>query len=130
MMKDQMREKRRAPRATVGSRVRVRIRATLHGFLANISSTGALIEHFEPMRLGGVYELTFQIQGKEVSVKARAVRSFISHSVKGGRSGRQPVYGTGFQFIGPPEEALAFISSLRDGQEDVKMSISSLTPQG
>lgn len=129
-MKDQMRERRRAPRADVRSRVRVRIKATIHGFLANISSTGALIEHFEPMRLGGVYELTFQIQGKEVSVKARAVRSYISHSITHGRSGQQPVYGTGFQFIGVPAEALSFISSLMDGQQDVKMSVSSLASEG
>jgi hypothetical protein len=67
--------------------------------LLDISLSGALVEHTVGVRVGEVYRLFFPVQGVEVEVLARAVRSFVSRvaPVSGGEG--QVVYRTGLEFI-------------------------------
>lgn len=67
--------------------------------LLDISLSGALVEHTVGVRVGEVYRLFFPVQGVEVEVLARAVRSSVSRvaPVAGGEG--QLVYRTGLEFV-------------------------------
>ncbi len=79
--------------------------------LIDLSLSGALIEHTEPVRPGEIYRLSFAAMDKQVQVLARAVRVFASHRVTVAGGERQVVYRTGMEFVGMKKDAADLISA-------------------
>ncbi|RPI03850.1 MAG: response regulator, partial [Zetaproteobacteria bacterium] len=101
-------ERRRGPRA----RLRVRTPAALQlldADLIDLSLSGALVEHIEPIRPGEIYRLALTLDGQDVQVLARAMRVFASHRVTVAGGERQVVYRTGLEFVGLEKEAAGLI---------------------
>jgi hypothetical protein len=84
--------------------------------LLDLSLSGALLEHVEPVNPGEIYRLSFPIEGKQVQVLARAVRAFASHRVTIAGGERQLVYRTGMEFVGTEKTATDLISAYLDRQ--------------
>lgn len=79
-------------------------------YLLDISLSGALVEHSEPVNLGEIYRLSFPVEGKEVQVLARAIRAFATHRVTMEGGERRVVYRTGMEFVGLEEGVSKLIS--------------------
>jgi DNA-binding response OmpR family regulator len=99
-----------------GTRVRLRARTPAQLQLRDVnlidlSESGALVEHIDPIRPGEIYRLALTLDGQNVQVLARAMRVFASHrlTVTGGE--RQVVYRTGMEFVGLKKEAASRIAS-------------------
>jgi DNA-binding response OmpR family regulator len=108
-------ERRRSSRV----RMRAAAPAQLHLMevtLIDLSLSGALVEHTDPVRPGEIYRLSFPIDGQEVNVLARAVRAFASHRVTVAGGERKVVYRTGMEFVGVDKAAsdaiAAFVNRL------------------
>ncbi len=103
-------ERRRSARV----RMRAAAPAQLHLMdvsLIDLSLSGALVEHTDPVRPGEIYRLSFPIDGQEVHVLARAVRAFASHRVTVAGGERQVVYRTGMEFVGVDKAASDVIAA-------------------
>jgi CheY-like chemotaxis protein len=113
-----------APRDTTSERrraVRFRLRLGAPALLQlrevnliDISPSGALVEHIEPVRPGEIYHLSFMVEGKQLQVLARAIRAFASHHVTVTGGERQIVYRTGMDFLGVEKSAAALIADYMD----------------
>jgi DNA-binding response OmpR family regulator len=106
-------ERRRAPR------VRMPERSAAHMELKDVtlidlSLSGALVEHTEPVTPGEIYRLSFTIEDHKVQVVARAIRAFASHRIPRAEGGRQIVYRTGVEFVGIEKGAADIISAYVD----------------
>lgn len=111
--RDASSERRRAERL----RLRLRAPALLQlreVNLTDISLSGALVEHAEPVRLGEIYHLSFSVEGRQLQVLARAVRAFASHYVTVAGGERQIVYRTGIEFLGVEKGVAALITAYMD----------------
>jgi len=82
--------------------------------LIDISLSGALVEHTEPVRPGEIYHLSFSVEGQQVQVLARAVRAYASHHVTVAGGERQIVYRTGVEFLGVEKNVAALIAAYMD----------------
>jgi DNA-binding response OmpR family regulator len=104
------RERRRAPRVRVreGSSAQLHLKEVS---LLDISLSGALVEHSEPVNPGEIYRLTFQVEGKEVQVLARAVHAFASHRETAAGGERRILYRTGMEFVGVEKGAAELIAA-------------------
>jgi len=102
-------ERRRAPRVRMeeGSPAQLQLKEV---YLLDISLSGALVEHSEPISPGEVYRLTFPVEGKDVQVLARAIREFASHRITLEGGERRIVYRTGMEFVGLEKGASDLIS--------------------
>src|SRR5574341_334763 len=67
--------------------------------LVDISRSGALVEHTDRVRPGGVYRLTFSGEKCRVQVLVRVVRSFVSQLVSMATGEGQVVYRSGVEFV-------------------------------
>lgn len=111
--RDDASERRRAARL----RLRLRAPALLQlreVSLIDISLSGALVEHTEPVRPGEIYHLSFSVEGQQLQVLARAIRAFASHHVTVAGGERQMVYRTGMEFLGVEKNTAAFIAAYMD----------------
>ena len=102
--RDPASERRRAPRI----RFRERSPAQLQlrdVSLIDISLSGALVEHVEPIRPGEIYQLSMTLADQKVHILARAMRVFASHRVTIAGGERQVVYRTGMEFVGLKKDA-------------------------
>ena len=102
-----------------GSRVRVPRKTTARlqiwdVTLVNLSISGALVEHTHRVRVGEPSLLTLNIEGVEVKVKVRIVRSFVSHFVPITLEEQQLFYRTGVQFVDIADDATKLISGYLD----------------
>lgn len=79
--------------------------------LIDLSLSGALVEHTEPVRPGEIYRLSFMVGDKQVQVLARAIRVFASHRVTVAGGERQVVYRTGMEFVGVKKDAADLITT-------------------
>jgi len=110
---DPGRERRRAARV----RIQEDFPATLQlkdVKLLDISLTGALVEHTEPVNPGEIYRLCFPLEGQEVQVLARAIRAFASHRATKAGGERRMVYRTGMEFVGVEKGAAELMSAYID----------------
>jgi DNA-binding response OmpR family regulator len=82
--------------------------------LLDISLSGALVEHTEPVNPGEIYRLCFPVEDQEVQVLARAIRAFASHRVTGATGERRIVYRTGMEFVGVERGAAELMSAYID----------------
>jgi CheY-like chemotaxis protein len=113
-----------APRDTTSERrraVRFRLRLRAPALLQlrevnliDISPSGALVEHTEPVRPGEIYHLSFMVEGQQLQMLARAIRAFASHHVTVAGGERQIVYRTGMDFLGVEKSAAALIADYMD----------------
>jgi hypothetical protein len=99
-----------------GARVRLRAGAPARlqfwdVTLLDLSRSGALIEHTQRIQVGDVYRLVFQLEGLDLTVKARVARSFASHYAPVAGGERQLVYRTGVEFTEVTGETTARISA-------------------
>src|SRR3990170_2360525 len=67
--------------------------------LLEISRSGALVQHTIGVRVGEVYRLFLPVQGLELEVLARAVRSSVTQVVPVTGGEGQIVYRTGLEFV-------------------------------
>jgi DNA-binding response OmpR family regulator len=79
--------------------------------LVDLSVSGALVEHTEPVRPGEIYRLSLAMQNQKVQILARAMRVFASHRVTTAAGERQVVYRTGMEFVGVKKETADLIST-------------------
>jgi DNA-binding response OmpR family regulator len=100
---------------------RIRLPARSHGQLQlldviviDLSLSGALIEHTQPVRPGEVYRFSFGINSHRVQVLARATRVFASHRVAVAGGERQVVYRSGVEFVGVEKTVADVISAYID----------------
>jgi DNA-binding response OmpR family regulator len=103
-------ERRRAPRVRMveGSAAQLQLKEV---YLLDLSLSGALIEHTEPVNPGEIYRLSFAVAEKEVRVLGRAIREFASHRVTTAGGERRIVYRTGMEFVGVEKGASELISA-------------------
>jgi DNA-binding response OmpR family regulator len=103
-------DRRRAPRARIeeGSPAQLQLKDVS---LLDISLSGALVEHSEPVNPGEIYRLSFLVEGKEVQVLARTIRAFASHRVTVSGGGRRVMYRTGMEFVGIEKGASELIAA-------------------
>jgi DNA-binding response OmpR family regulator len=102
-------DRRKAPRV----RFRQPARALLQlrdVSLVDLSHTGALVEHVEPVRPGEIYRLAITVEREMLHVLARAIRVFASHRVTLTGGERQVVYRTGMEFVGLKKDAASLIA--------------------
>jgi DNA-binding response OmpR family regulator len=103
-------ERRRTPRA----RLRTRTPAQLQlrdVDLIDLSESGALVEHIDPIRPGEIYHLVLTAGDQNVQVLARAMRVFASHRITVAGGERQVVYRTGMEFVGLKKEAANLLAT-------------------
>ena len=91
-----------------GSNIRVIVEASL----LDLSTTGALVEHIHSLHPGSTYNLTIFAGERDLVLKCRVVRSFVSHSKKTEKGETILVYKSGLEFIEPNKEDLEWISQL------------------
>lgn len=103
-------ERRRATRARLRSHSPAHLQL-MEVTLVDLSLSGALVEHTDPVRPGEIYRLAFGVDGQEVQVLARAVRAFASHRVTVAGGERKVVYRTGMEFVGVERGASELISA-------------------
>jgi len=78
------------------------------------SGGGALIEHSNLVRLGTLSFLTLSIDGQEVSLRCRAVRSAIYRYELRPTGEREHVYRTGLEFSAVSEDARRLLDESLD----------------
>jgi len=107
--RDSTNERRRAPRARLRTRTPAQLQLRDVN-LIDLSQSGALVEHIEPIRPGEIYRLALTLDGHSVQVLARAMRAFASHRVTVAGGERHVVYRTGMEFVGLKKEAASLIA--------------------
>jgi DNA-binding response OmpR family regulator len=107
--RDAASDRRRAPRVRLRARTPAQLQLRDVN-LIDISQSGALIEHIEPIRPAEIYRLALTLDGQNVQVLARAMRVFASHRVTVAGGERQVVYRTGMEFVGLKKEAASLIA--------------------
>lgn len=101
MPSEEERERRLAPRVTVGGRVLSTLWPAVEATLLNLSSTGACLEH-QPLtflRPGSLCELLIRAEPQELRLRARAVWSMVSRQVKQPEGTTELLYRTGLEFL-------------------------------
>jgi DNA-binding response OmpR family regulator len=116
--RDEASERRRADRVRLPARSRAQLQL-LDVILIDLSISGALIEHTQPVRPGEIYRFAFSVDGHQVQVLARAMRVFASHRVAVTGGERQVVYRSGVEFVGVEKGVAEVISSYIDGLQHV-----------
>jgi CheY-like chemotaxis protein len=106
-------ERRKAPRVCLGGEppAHVQLKQLKDVSLIDLSRSGALVEHTEPVRTGEIYCLSFSVGGSQVQVLARAVRAYASHFVTPAGGERQLVFRTGMEFVGVEKAAADLIAA-------------------
>jgi len=91
---------RRRCSAVIGARFGARIARIYEAFLIDISASGALIEHADLVRPGTFSVLTLSLNGHEVGLKCRVVRSRVHRFEVRPPGERHLIYRTGIEFLG------------------------------
>jgi DNA-binding response OmpR family regulator len=111
--RDKESERRRTDRIRLPARSRAQLQL-LDVMLIDLSLSGALIEHTQPVRPGEVYRFAFAVNSRPVQVLARATRVFASHRVAMSGGERQVVYRSGIEFVGVEKAVSDLISTYID----------------
>ena len=107
--RDSASERRRAPRLPLRERSQAQLQLRDVN-LIDLSLSGALVEHVEPIRPGEIYRLSLTAEGGKVQVLARAMRVYASHRVTMAGGERQVVYRTGMEFVGLKKDVADIIA--------------------
>lgn len=103
-------ERRRAQRVRLRDRAEAQLQLR-DVTLVDLSLSGALVEHTEPVRPGEIYRLSIAVENQKVQILARAMRVFASHRVTTAGGERQVVYRTGMEFVGVKKETADLIAT-------------------
>ena len=108
--RDSASERRRAPRIPMlgPSPAQLQLRDVN---LIDLSLSGALVEHVEPIRPGEIYRLSLTAEEQSVQILARAMRVYASHRVTLAGGERQVVYRTGMEFVGMKKDVADIIAN-------------------
>jgi DNA-binding response OmpR family regulator len=106
--RDSASERRRAPRIPLRERSPAQLQLRDVN-LIDLSQSGALVEHVEPIRPGEIYRLSLTAEGQRVQILARAMRVYASHRVTLAGGERQVVYRTGMEFVGVKKDVADII---------------------
>ena len=117
-------ERRNAPRVLLRQNTRALLQLR-DVTLVDLSHTGVLVEHLEPVRPGEIYRLAITLEKEMLQVLARAIRVFASHRVTLTGGERQVVYRTGMEFVGLKKDAARLIAKhvetlLESGEPEVR----------
>jgi len=93
-------ERRRHPRWVLRGRVAAHFAPQHDGSLINVSAGGALVEHAEVIRPGGLSLLTVLVPELKASLKCKVVRSVVHRYEVGPTGERELIYRTGLEFLG------------------------------
>jgi DNA-binding response OmpR family regulator len=107
--RDSASERRRAPRIPLRERSPAQLQLRDVN-LIDLSLSGALVEHVEPLRPGEIYRLSLTTEGQRVQILARAMRVYASHRVTLAGGERQVVYRTGMEFVGLKKDVADIIA--------------------
>ena len=107
--RDSASERRRAPRIPLRERSQAQLQLRDVN-LIDLSLSGALVEHVEPIRPGEIYRLSLTAEGQRVQILARAMRVYASHRVTLAGGERQVVYRTGMEFVGLKKDVADIIA--------------------
>jgi DNA-binding response OmpR family regulator len=112
--RDSASERRRAPRIPLRERFPAQLQLRDVN-LIDLSLSGALVEHVEPIRPGEIYRLSLTAEGQRVQILARAMRVYASHRVTLAGGERQVVYRTGMEFVGLKKDVTDIITKHLEG---------------
>jgi c-di-GMP-binding flagellar brake protein YcgR len=98
-------DRRRHLRCQVGKRLTGRITSNHEASILDMSLGGALIEHSNLVRPGTLAFLTLSVDGQEVSLRCRVLRSAIYRYEVRSTGEREHVYRSGLEFSKLSEEA-------------------------
>ncbi|MEI8190938.1 MAG: response regulator [candidate division NC10 bacterium] len=107
--RDSASERRRAARIPLRERFPAQLQLRDVN-LIDLSLSGALVEHVEPIRPGEIYRLSLTAEGQRVQILARAMRVYASHRVTLAGGERQVVYRTGMEFVGLKKDVADIIA--------------------
>ena len=107
--RDSASDRRRAPRIPLRERSPAQLQLRDVN-LIDLSLSGALVEHVEPIRPGEIYRLSLTAEGQRVQILARAMRVYASHRVTLAGGERQVVYRTGMEFVGLKKDVADIIA--------------------
>jgi hypothetical protein len=103
-------ERRQHSRFLVGGRAKGRVTAVYEASLVDLSLGGALIEHIHIVRPGTTSYLILRMEGRDVNLRCRIIRSIV-HRVQVESDGeRALVYQTGVQFVDRSHATMQMIS--------------------
>lgn len=107
--RDSASDRRRAPRIPLRERTPAQLQLRDVN-LIDLSLSGALVEHVEPIRPGEIYRLSLTAEGQRVQILARAMRVYASHRVTLAGGERQVAYRTGMEFVGLKKDVADIIA--------------------
>ncbi len=91
-------ERRRGHRIKIRASVNSRVFAMLDARLLDLSATGALLEHVEPVRPGGACEVLIGDNAEDHRLRCRIVRSTLTQADRPAAA-REIRYQTGVEFV-------------------------------
>ncbi|MEE9125323.1 MAG: PilZ domain-containing protein [candidate division NC10 bacterium] len=97
-------ERRRHPRFVVGGKTKGRMTAIYDASLVDISLGGAMIEHAHIVRPGTLSYLTLDLQGREVNLRCRVIRSVVHRHEVDPEGEQILVYRTGIEYVDLSDE--------------------------
>ncbi len=106
-------ERRQHPRFVVGGGTKGRVTA-YEVSLLDVSLGGAMIEHAQIVRPGTLSYLILPLQGREVSLRCRVIRSVVHRPEMQPDGERMLIYRTGLEFVEPSDETRKVISEYID----------------
>jgi hypothetical protein len=102
-------DRRRFPRWRAWGWLSGWINDVLKVSVANVSRSGALIEHPSVMRPGSLCLLTLSLRGQKVSLKCRVVRSSVYRYEVWSTAESNFIYRTGLELVGVEEASQRLI---------------------
>jgi hypothetical protein len=103
-------ERRQHTRFLVGGRAKGRVTAVHEASLLDLSLGGALIEHVDIVRPGTTSYLVLRMEGRNVNLRCRVIRSIV-HRVQVESDGQRAlIYQTGLQFVDRSDATMQMIS--------------------
>jgi c-di-GMP-binding flagellar brake protein YcgR len=104
-------ERRQYSRFLVGGRAKGRVTAVYEASLLDLSLGGALIEHVHIVRPGTTSHLILRVEGRDVNLRCRIIRSSV-HRVQVESDGeRALVYQTGLEFVDRSDATMQMIGN-------------------
>ena len=98
MAEDGGQERRRSQRIQIRRPVHSQVLAILEARLVDLSATGALVEHLEPIRPGSACELVVADAPEAEHLRCRIVRSMVTQPQQAAAT-REIRYQTGIEFV-------------------------------
>ncbi len=104
-------ERRRSLRIRIRASVHSQVFAMLEARLVDLSATGAMLEHAEPIRPGGACELVIEDNPREQRLRCRIVHSMLTQPRQAAAT-REIRYQTGVEFVDLQPEQSQFLDGL------------------